>query len=232
MIPTKNLIILFSTFVLVIFLVLVFFFPSEEKRKKKKKKKALEKQISPEEKEWQDTAFKLKKHIEKLNQEINFLKIEQKKSFDQLKEEKQATAKLEEKLKREKKWFIEQEASLGQRTNDMRKLKMEMDRAQTEREKEYSLRLGSERETRELKKDIEEANKERKELLLKVMELEFQLKSQKEETAEFKAVNKQLLKEKAIEEKQWIAKAEFVKLEKILKEKEKEIKKLQEDRHR
>jgi len=45
-------------------------------------------------------------------------------------------------------------------------------------------------------------NKERKDLLLRVTELEFQLKAQKEETAELKKANKQLLKKKEIEEMQ------------------------------
>ncbi|MDP8264060.1 MAG: hypothetical protein P9M12_01095 [Candidatus Aceula lacicola] len=229
MIPTKNLIILLSAFVLVVFFVVVFFFPFEEKRKKKKKKKTLEDQISLDERKWQEAAFKLKKHIEKLNQEINSLKIEQRKASGRLKEEKQAALKFEEKLKREKKWFSEQEASLGQRTKEMRELKMEITRAETEREKEYSLRLGTERETRDLKKDMGAINKERKDLLLRVTELEFQLKAQKEETAELKKANKQLLKKKEIEENQWIAKSEFLKLEKALNEKEKEIQKLQED---
>ncbi len=227
--PTKDLVILLSVFVGIVLFVVIFFFPSEEKKRKKRKRKQEQKiSLSDEEKKWQEAALKLKERIGQLNQEIDKVKIEHRRSLERIKEEKQKNIKIQEKLKREKKWFHEQESSMGQRTNEMRQIKIELTKAQTEREKEYSLRLSSNREKKDIKHNLEVLNKEKQNLLLKVSKIEFNLKTQKDEILDLKRINASLLKKKESED-QWIAKSEFLKLEKTLKQKEQEIKKLQED---
>jgi len=226
--PTKDLLILLGVFVAIIFAVLVFFFPAEEKRRKKKRKKLQDQELSKTEKKWQETAFALRERIQRFKQEIERRDQEEKKILQSLKEERDKNAKMEDKLKREKKWFSEQEANLNRRTKEMRQVKMDLVRAQTEREKEYSLRLAAEREKKDFKKDLDDVNKEKKDLILKITNLEFVIRTQKEEIADYKKANQELTKKKE-EGSQWIAKSEFEKIEKALKEKEAEIEKLKKD---
>ena len=104
---------------------------------------------------------------------------------------------------------------------------MEHTKAQTGREHEDSLRLSSEGEKKSMQSDLEKLTKEKNELLLKVTNLDFTTRTQKEEIAELRKTNAILQKKKDAE--QWIAKSEFDKIEQKLKEKEKEVQKLQED---
>ncbi|MDP8266355.1 MAG: hypothetical protein P9M07_05355 [Candidatus Aceula meridiana] len=230
--PTKDLLVLLGVFVAVIFAVLIFFFPSEEKRRKKKKKKTQEEELSKGEKKWQETAFALRDRIQGFKKEIERKNQQEKKLLLNLKEEKDKNVRIEDKLKREKKWFSEQESNLDRRTKEMRQIKMDLVRAQTESEKEYSLRLAAEREKKDFKKDFDRLNKEKKEYILKTTHLDFTIRTLKEEIDDLKKANHDLAREAAKkneEGSQWIAKSEFEKIEKAFKEKEKEVEKLKKD---
>ena len=98
---------------------------------------------------------------------------EQQKLKDRLREEEQKGQKFEERLKREKQWLTEQESSLDRRTKEMRQMKMELTKAQTDREQEYSLRLASDREKKAIQSDLEKLTKEKNDLRLKVTILKF-----------------------------------------------------------
>lgn len=225
---TKDLVILFSVLCVIVFFVFAYFFPIEESRKRKRKRlEEFQEEMPKEEKKWQEAALRLKEYVTKYKKEIDDLKKEQQKLKDKIEEEKQKGQKFEEKLKREKQWLFEQEASLDRRTKEMRHVKMELTKAQTDREHEYSLRLASDRQEKELKADLDKVTKEKNDLLLKITNLEFTLRTQKEELVELRKANASLQKKK--EEEQWIAKSEFDRVEKQLKDKEKELQKLQED---
>jgi len=225
---TKDLIIVFSILCVVVFIVFAIFFPAEENRKRKKKRpEEPEEQISSEEKKWQEAAFRLKEYVTRYKQEINDLKKEEQKLKERIKEEEQKGQKFEEKLKREKQWLTEQESSLDRRTKEMRQFKMELTKAESDREHEYSLRLASDREKKDIQSDLEKMTKEKNDLVLKVTNLEFTLRTQKEEIVELRKANAVLQKKK--DEEQWIAKSEFDKLEQLLKQKDKEIQKLHDD---
>jgi hypothetical protein len=225
---TQDLIILFSIFCVIVFVVFAYFFPVEDARKRKKKKLEEPREEMPkEEKQWQEAAVRLKEHVIKHQKEIDGLEKEIQKLKEKLRDEEQKGQKFEEKLKREKQWLSEQEASMERRTKEMRQVKMDLTKAQTDREREYSLRLSADRERKELQDDLGKLTKEKNDLLLKVTNLEFTLRTQKEELVDLRKANAILQKKK--DEEQWIAKSEFDKLEKQLKEKEKELQKLQED---
>ncbi len=225
---TKDLIIVFSVLCIVVFIVFTIFFPPEESRRRKRRKlEAPQETLSKEEKGWQEAAFRLKEHVIKHKQEILALKEEEKQLREKIKDEEQKTQKFEEKLKREKQWLAEQESSLDRRTKEMRHVKIDLTKAQTDREHEYSLRLAAERDKKEIQVALEKLTKERNDLVLKVTNLEFILRTQKEELADLRKTNASLQKKK--EEDQWVAKSEFDKLEMQLKQKEKEIQKLHDD---
>lgn len=222
---TKDFFILLGIFIVVAFIVLNIFFPIEEKKSKKQKRKEIESQISKEDKKWQETAISLRERVSIFKQKIIFLNQEKKKVEKFLQEEKEKNARLEEKLKREKKWFSEQESSLGKRAQDVRKSKIEVVRLQTELEKEYSLRLAAERNQKILQEDFDKTKKEKKDLILKITHLEFTIKTQKEELFDVRRAHDALLR-KQEEAGQWVAKSEVEKLMQSLKEKEKEIEEL------
>lgn len=226
--PTISLVILFFVLCVIVFVVFAYFFPVEENRKRKKKRiEEIQAEMPKEEKQWQEAAIRLKEQVIKYKKEMDDLKKEQEKLHEKLEEEKQKGQKIEERLKREKQWLSEQESSLDRRTKEARQAKMDLTKAQTDREHEYSLRLASDREKKDLQDDLEKLTKEKSELLLKVTSLEFTLRTQKEELLELRKANASLQKKK--DDEQWIAKSEFEKVEKQLKEKEKELKKLQDD---
>jgi hypothetical protein len=225
---TKDLIILFSILCVIVFIVFAIFFPVEESRRRKKRRiEATEEPLSKDEKKWQETAFRLKEYAVKYKQEVSGLKREEQKIKEKIKEEEQKAQKFEEKLKREKQWLAEQESSLDRRTKEMRHVKIDLTKAQTDREHEYSLRLAADREKKEVQADLEKITKERNELALKVTNLEFVLRTHKEELADLRKTNAVLQKKK--DEEQWIAKSEFDKLEMQLKHKEKELQKLHDE---
>ena len=225
---TLSLVILFFILCIVVFVVFAYFFPIEENRKRKKKRiEDLQAEMPKEDKEWQEAALRLKEQVIKYKKESDDLRKEQQKFHEKLEEEKQKGQKIEERLKREKQWLSEQESSLDRRTKEARQAKMDLTKAQTDREHEYSLRLASDRERKILQEDLEKFTKEKGELLLKVTNLEFTLRTQKEELLELRRANAGLQKKK--DDEQWIAKSEFDKLEKQLKDKQKELQKLQDD---
>ncbi len=225
---TKDLIIVFSILCVIVFIVFAIFFPAEEHRRRKYRRiEPSEEPLSKEDKKWQEAAFRLKEYVARYKQEVNDLQREQQRLKDRLREEEQTGQKFEEKLKREKQWLTEQESSLDRRTKEMRQVKMELTKAQTDREHEYSLRLAADREKKDIQADLEKLTKEKNDLLLKVTNLEFTLKTQKEEITELRKITTSLQKKK--DEEQWIAKSEFDKLEQQLKQKEKEIQKLHDD---
>jgi hypothetical protein len=225
---TKDLIIVFSILCVIVFVVFAIFFPVEESRRRKKRRlEATEVPLFQDEKKWQETAFRLKEYAVKYKQEVSDLKREEQRLKEKIKEEEQKAQKFEEKLKREKQWLAEQESSLDRRTKEMRNVKIDLTKAQTDREHEYSLRLAADREKKEIQADLEKMTKEKNELVLKVTNLEFLLRTQKEELVDLRKTNASLQKKK--DDEQWIAKSEFDKLEMQLKQKEKEIQKLRDD---
>ena len=92
-------------------------------------------------------------------------------------------------------------------------------------EDEHSLRLRLEHEVQDLKRELDQANAERRNLSTKVLGLESTLKEHKKEVEELKRLNAKL-KEKN-EAVMWVAKSEYDQLESRLKEKEQELERLQ-----
>jgi len=226
--PTRDLVIVFVVLCVVVFVVFAYFFPAEESQRRRRRRiEELPPETSREEKEWREAALRLKENVIKHQREIEDLEKEVQKLKELLKGEEEKGQKIEEKLKREKQWLADQEVSMERRSKEARHMKIELTKAQTDREHEYSLRLAGEREKKGIQEDFEKLTKEKNDLLLKVTNLEFNLRTQKEELLDLKKANAGLQKKK--DEEQWVAKSEFEKLEKQLKEKEKEIQKLHDD---
>ncbi|MCX5681568.1 MAG: hypothetical protein NT079_04755 [Candidatus Omnitrophica bacterium] len=224
----KDLMIIFLVFCVIMVVVFAYFFPMGERKRKRKKSEALTETMTQEEKKWQEEALRLKEYIAKYRNEIEDSRREQQKLREKLEEEKQKAQKVDEKLKHEKQWLSDQEASLDRRTKEAQQAKMELTKAQADREHEYSLRLVSDREKKGLQESLEKLTKEKNELLLKVTNLEFTLRMKREELGGLKKTNASLQKKK--DEEQWVAKSEFERVEQLLKQKEKELQALQEER--
>ena len=107
---------------------------------------------------------------------------------------------------------------------EARQLKENLTKVENELDGEYALRLKSERELKEMSQSFESLEKERRDVAAKLLKAEAEAESFRKALSEQKKINAELAKKN--EETGWVAKAEYEKLERLLKEKEKEIERL------
>jgi len=217
-----HLISLIGIFIIVALAVIYFFFPDQPISFQKRKK--VPKATPVDNKNWEEINRKLEKHILSLREEIEKLKIIERNLSRDLAMEKEKNTRLQEKLFQEKKWLEKEKDTMGKATEELKSFKENLMKAQNDHEKEHSLNLKYEREFKELKKESEDLEKQRRDVAAKLMQAESELAVYKKQLSEQKHLNLELKKETS--EVQWIARSEYEKVEKLLKEKEKELQNL------
>lgn len=219
-----NIFISVCVFITVTLIVLIFVFPNEAGRRKRKMKKAGD----PEEagrKDWEEAAIKLEKHVYTLRQEVERLNQECQKNLRELALEKAKNTKLQEKILQEKQWIDKEQGAVDKITKENSGLRKNLVKAEQEKEKEYFLKLKLEQELKEIKQAFEDLNGLKKELSSKLLKTEANMNYYKEEFAKQKKISDDLLKQN--EEISWVSKTEYEKIEKLLREKEKELERIQ-----
>lgn len=218
-----NTVILVAICILGVFLMMVVMSP--EKTTQKKKSPEPNKDLQP--KDWEALVLKLEKHIHSLRAEIESLKAQERKNLKELALEKDKSAQLQEKLSKEKEWLAKEEESLDKKDREMNELKQNLMKGENDFEREYSAKLRTEQQLKDLKVDQESLTKDNREQSLKIMRLESELDAYKKELSKLKKANEELSKKN--DETQWVAKAQYDKLAQKLQEKEKEIERLSRD---
>lgn len=213
-----NFIVSISIFIIVVLLILLVAFPNEKEKSKRKREKLIE---NTGQKDWEEVVSKLEKHIQTLKLEIEKAKSESFKTQRSLALEKEKCEKLQEKLFREKDWLSKEEDSADKKTREIRDLKQNLIKLQTDFDNEFALRLRLEQQLKDVKGECEALNNEKRDAALKLKKAEAEAEYFKKESAQLKKANVELKKES--NEVQWVAKSEYEKLERLLREKEKEL---------
>ncbi len=205
---------------------IIFFMPSEQRAKKKKRKKL--KSIAQEPNLIQE---RLEQKIAQLEKQIGALRSETS-SFDK-KEKEQArllmveqvkVKKFQEKLSQEREWKKREKGNIDKKGKVFEKLKKELIEVQENFSKAHGKNLRFERKVGELQKENHALLEQRRSLEGENTQLKTKGDSDRREIATLKKDNARLVKKK--EDEQWVAKSEYNRVSKLLKEKEKELERI------
>src|SRR3989338_3007408 len=94
-----NVLLSIAVFALIGLIMIIFLLPATSSYQKKKKEQSVEQR--PKEKDWQDAALKLERHIQSLKREIEGLEKTIRTNEEVLAQEKQKNIQLTQKLKQE-----------------------------------------------------------------------------------------------------------------------------------
>ena len=208
---------------LIIILVLVFFFPSEEKKRRRKIKK--EKKLQPEkQRDWQAIVTRREHYIEKLKGEIAKMLKDQAAQAAQLEAVKAQNTQLREKLKLEHSWREKEEKSVDKNATRLKQLTEELRKAEENVSQEHAANIRLEKEVRESREELKHLNDAKRDLTVQLQGLDGQVRRLTQELTEERRNNRELSKKK--EEESWVAKTDYENLQKILKEKERELERI------
>ncbi len=202
-----------------ILLAVVFLIPGEKKRKKKKGK--VQEQPVVDEKDWEQKISRLEKHTYSLRDQILDLQKGEKETEKQLMVERVKVKKFQEKLSQERQWHEKEQGSIDKKGRDFQELKVELIDIQESYSKAHSANLRFEHQVKELQDQLDLLNERRRAIEEENTQLTAKIKNDQQKMAQLKKENIQLKKKK--EDVNWIAQTEYQRVEKLLKEKEKEL---------
>jgi len=213
----------FIAFIGIIFIILILIIlliPAERRKKKKRSEKTPEEQI----KEWQNACLKLEKHVQALRSQVDTLQKKGKTLEKDLLLQQEKNKRLQEKLSQERGWQEKEHADVDKKAKEVHALKEEIKRLEANLEKEHGQRLSLEREAKELKESLVKETEAKRALDSQILKLKAQGEGYRDEIKELRETNQKLSQKQ--EEKTFVSKSEYEKLEQLLKEKEKELEKL------
>jgi len=202
-----------------VLLVIIFFIPEEKKRKRKKKK--AQEQPSVDASNWELKVSRLEKHIHSLRNEILDFQKGEKDHEKQLVVEHVKVKKLQEKLSQERQWYEKEKGSIDKKGKEFQVLKTELVDVQENYSKAHSANLRFEHQIKEYQEQVDSLNEQRRVIEEESNQLTAKVKNDQQEIARLRKENIQLAKKR--EDVNWIAKVEYERVEKLLKEKEKEL---------
>ncbi len=215
-----NIILLIGAFLAVGIFVLAFLLPNETMTQRRKKERTAE-AINPEDKKWQDTAYKMEKHINALHMDIEKFKATERRLQKELALEKSRATKLQGRVLQEKQWLSKDEESLEKKDHDIHDLKNALLKAQNDVELEHAASLRFEQQLKELKADFEVLKKETFDANVKAQRLEVETAAFKKDMFRYRKEYEDLKRKN--EETDWVAKPEYERVVKDLREKAKEL---------
>jgi len=202
-----------------ILLIVVFLVPSEKKKKRNKKKN--ENVPEEQQKDLEQKISRLAKHNQSLRNEIlDFIK-KSKDAERQLMIERVKVKKIQEKISQERGWRTKEQGDIDKRKKDLHQLKSELVNVQESFTTEHAANIRLTRKVKELESENNNLNDQRREVEKDNAQFKAKNENHRQEIANLKKENKRLSKKE--EDVQWIAKAEYERVAKLLKEKEKEI---------
>ncbi len=211
----------------VIFLIIMYLVPVEKGGKRKKFIKTKE-EPTDKEKDLEAKIVRLEKHIEGMKHELDASLLRQRQKEKEIEDYQLQLKAFQEKLAQEKSWREKEQDTMDKRNKEVAQYKQEHLKLEQSVEEEHAVRLRLEHELKEMKREFEIANTDRRSLSYKVQGYETTLEQHKKELIELKRENTRLKdKNEAVE---WVAKPQYEKLEALLREKEKEIERISRDR--
>ena len=207
---------------ILILLGLLFLVPAQSKREKKRKKQ--QEAATPLEEELRAKIARLEKHIQSLREEIQSFQNAGKDQEKDLAVEKAKVKKLQEKLSQEREWHQKEQSAIDKKGSEFLQIKQELLKLQELFSGEHAANLRFEHEVKELKRNNDALNEQRRGMESENARLKARMESQRLENARLKQENTELQKKK--EDVNWIAKSEYDRVAKLLKEKEKELERI------
>jgi chromosome segregation ATPase len=210
--------------VLILLIAVIINLPAEKKKVKKKKREEAPIVISPEQKHLEEKVTRLEQTIHSLRREIEgwekkYRGLEKDLAVESVKEKK-----LMEKLGQERSWKEKEDVHLAKLNRDIHDLKSELTKVQDQFSKEHMATLKLENGHKQLQAQQDELAKQKRSLDLENDQLKAKIESQRRDLAQLKSENITLHKKE--DDKSWVAKTEYQRLEMKLKEKEKEFERL------
>jgi len=205
-----------------VLLVIVFLSPGE--RKKRVKKDISQPDSSDIQQDLQQQIARLEKKIQHHKDTIVELQKNEKNNEKLLMVERVKVKKLQEKLSQERQWHTKEQDSIDKRGKEVQQLKRELLSVQESFSKEHAANIRLEHKVRELEEQNKALNEMRRSIERENAEFKAKMENNRREISDLKRENKQLIKKK--EDVNWIAKEEYERVEKLLKEKEKQLERM------
>ena len=142
----------------------------------------------------------------------------------QLLVEKAKAKKFQEKLSQERQWHEKEQSTVDKKGKEFQQLKKELSKIQEISSKEHALNLRLEKGLKELKGENDALNQKRRAVESENAQLKAKMDNYRRETAQLKKENAELNKKK--EDVSWIAKSEYERVARLLKEKEMDLERI------
>jgi len=193
---------------------------------RKNKKDAGLKAPEPEQKDWYAASKKLEHHVLSLRKQVQAAERKCKSLERELLIQTEKYKKLQEKLSLERTWQKKETDEIEKKSNDLIKLKQDFARVEGELEQGHAEKLRLERELKSAEETVNTFKEEKHTLEVELAKARAQNDQSRKEMAELREANAKLAKQH--DDRTWIAKSEYVKLEEQLKAKDVELEKLKE----
>jgi chromosome segregation ATPase len=210
-------------------LALLLLLPTERVYRKMPKK-TVPKAEESQGKDWQEVSLRLERHIQGLRKEVQDGRRREKELEREMSVQKEKHAKLQEKLSQERGWQEKEQGSAEKRSREVLTLKAEIKNLEESVEKEHIETLRMAREILEFKDSLAAATDVRRSLEVQIAKLKTDSENDRKELRDLREANAKLSRKQ--DEDIWVAKAEYIKIETELKNKERELAKLREQLRR
>ena len=208
-------------FVLIL-LAILFLIPSD--KKKSPSKKAQRSPTEEEKKDWQAVSIKLEKHIHTLRHEIEEGERQRRTLEHESTIQKEKYVKLQEKLTQERGWQEKEQQDIDKKNKEILRTKEELKKLEENIEKEHRQRLEYERQFKDIKFEFATLEETKRSLDKELTILQGQAEGARREITELRAANQKLSQKQ--DDAAWVAKTDYIKLEKRLEDALKEVERL------
>ena len=203
--------------VLVAVMGVLFLIPTEHSKRRRRKSR----RADPEHKDWKGLSLKLEKHIYALRRDVE-QRIKQELILEkELTLQKEKYGKLQDKLSQERKWQTKDKSEKEKKTGEILRLTKDLKEAETHLTKEHGERLRLERELKEAEEKTAQAKDQRLAAESELAKKKARCEELRKEIKDLREVNSKLSKKS--DEASFVAKSEFIRIEKKLKEVQKEL---------
>jgi hypothetical protein len=215
--------------VLILILVGIIFFVPSEKKGRGKKKKVQESEGQPQ-KDLEEKAERLEARVKTLTEEIRemekVIKLKEKETLI----ERVKVKKFEEKLSQEREWHRKEQEAIDRQGKDFLDLKEELMQAQDHFAQEHAKNIRLEQDLKEMKQQNTLLNDQRREAEAENIHLRAKTDNDRKEILKLKGEVAELSQKK--EDVQWIARSEYDTVLRSLREKEKELQRMERERQK
>lgn len=200
---------------------ILLYMPSGKRRKKRRAKQV---PLEPIQKDWQATAQRLEKHIYAIRQKIALKEKVIIQKDKQIVLERVKVTKLQDQLNQASQWQKKEQDNFGKMTSELKANKAELIKVQDQYAKAHGQNIELNKQLSLALKDTKKLAEEKRDKELEHLHLQEKYESIRGQSVKLKRENAELLKKK--DDATWIAKSEYLILERKLKEKEKQFERL------